>query len=163
MFFRKKRRCVAKSHLRTSLALQLSTESINPNIHLDSEDHGSPNTPLYQSPSSSAPYQYNEVLVFMFLWEDDDLHVLNEVRELEHVFLTLFNFTTHISTIPSRRPYRHVKNEFSKIEHILSRKDCLVIVYYSGHGHLLKYGKMTWSAYKSVSLPLLSLQLKYKC
>jgi hypothetical protein len=102
-------------------------------------------------PRISKIQQYNEVLVLMFLWEDDDLHGLDEVRELQDVFSTLYNFTTHTSTIPSRRPHRHVKNEFSKIEHILNRKDCLVIVYYSGHGHLLRYGEMAWSAYKSAS------------
>jgi hypothetical protein len=46
---------------------------------------------------------YKEVHVLMFLWEDDDLHVRGEVLQLRNLFSSLYNFTTHISTIPSKK------------------------------------------------------------
>jgi hypothetical protein len=152
MFFQRCTRCTEATHRKTAMAVRASIESDRPTSLLDSEVETSLTTHLPQSaeepPDTSQPYRYKEVYVLMFLWKDDDLQVLNEVQQLRDVFSTLYNFKTHISIIPSRRPYQHVKNELSRLQHILNRTDCLVIVYYAGHGYLFKYGKMTWSAYE---------------
>ncbi|KAE9378653.1 hypothetical protein N431DRAFT_450602 [Stipitochalara longipes BDJ] len=91
--------------------------------------------------------------VLMFMWLDDDLKVLDEVRELKHIFKVFYDFQTHLCIIPSRNPHQHVKNKLAQLYEILNSPRNLVIVYYSGHGHLMKYGKMTWSAYYSKRKP----------
>lgn len=156
MFPRRNRRCEAASHREAASAVRVSTDSSCPSIkELKSYRHTSPTEPSHRfvDELSNVPKRcrYNKVHALMFLWEDDDLQVHPEVQDLRDVFSTLYNFTTHISIIPSKTPSQHVKNEISKLRHILNYSDNLLIVYYSGHGHLLKYGKMTWSAYRSVS------------
>jgi hypothetical protein len=124
---------------------------------LESPPETSPTTPLEylqnQHPRASKGCHYKKIHVLMFLCEDGDLRVRGEVQQLRNVFSSLYNFTTHISIIPSKNPSQHVKNEISELHHILSSSNNLVIVYYSKHEHLLKYGKLRWSAYQSVSLP----------
>jgi hypothetical protein len=153
MVFRGKAKCVEATHGATAMAVQASTEpedSTDPNEWENKII--SPTPPLHhfpkEYPTTSEPYRYNEVHVLMFIWEDDDLDCIQEVQQLEGVFSKLYNFNTKISIIPSRRPYRHVKNEISRFIDILNRPDCLVIVYYSGHGHLLQCRNLAWSPYE---------------
>jgi len=137
------------------MAVQTSTPwtSSNPDL-FESTSHTSPTTSLDHLTkdrlSTSQKYQYDQAHVLLFMWREDDLEVLDEVRELKHVFKTVYNFKTHLCIIPSRQPYQHVEAEISQLHESLNSLSNLVIVYYSGHGHLLKYGNMTWSAYESV-------------
>lgn len=153
MLFQRKAKCVEATHGASFAAVRASTEPEQSTIPNEWEHKFIPPTaPLHhfpkEDPTTSQPYQYNEAQVLMFVWEDDDLDCLQEVQQLEGVFSKLYNFNTKISIIPSRRPYRHVKNEISRLIDILNRPDCLVIVYYSGHGHLFQYGNLAWSAYE---------------
>jgi len=137
--------------MKMAMAVRVSTdEDRNPSPH-ESESETPPLEPhtSKQQSDTSKSYRYKEIHALMFLWKDDDLHVLNEVNELKAVFDKHYHFTSIlISVIPSRKPYCHVKNEIENLRHVLNRTDSLVIVYYSGHGHLFGYGKMTWSAYE---------------
>jgi hypothetical protein len=153
MLFRRRAKCVEATHRATAMSVRASIEpehSADPNEWQDKIISRTP--PLHHFPkeysTTSEPYRYNEVHVLMFVWEDDDLDCLQEVQQLEGVFSNLYNFNTKTSIIPSRRPYRHVKNEISRLIDVLNRPDCLVIVYYSGHGQLLKYGNLAWSPYE---------------
>jgi hypothetical protein len=150
MFSRRQPKCVGTTHIKMAMAVRTSIEEDRePGLHetegeIASLEHTIPTL----LPLTSRSYRYKGVYVLIFLWQDDDLNVKNEVKELKDVFERYYRFTVAISVIPSRRPYHHVKNEIEKLHNVLSRNDCLVIVYYSGHGHLFGYGKMTWSAYE---------------
>ncbi|PMD37051.1 hypothetical protein L207DRAFT_532614 [Hyaloscypha variabilis F] len=49
------------------------------------------------------------------MWLEDDLQVLDDVRELKHVFKTVYNFKTHLCIIHSRQPYQHMEAEISQL------------------------------------------------
>jgi hypothetical protein len=153
MFFQRKPRCDRETHWEAATAVRTSTDSTRSDLLFGIQSRPLPPCSSHQTTSSSATYKYKEVHILMLLWEEDDLECLNEALELQFIFSILYNFTTHISTIPSRGASQHVKNEISKLQHVLNRTDCLLIVYYSGHGNFAKYGRMIWSAYESVLLP----------
>src|SRR5271168_4147525 len=48
--------------------------------------------------------RYTQVHVLLIRWEDDDLGVLSEIQELDHVFEDMYNYNVETYDIPNARP-----------------------------------------------------------
>ena len=75
---------------------------------------------------------YSNVDVLLLQWEDDDLKVDGEIKELEHVFATACHFTTHRWSIPSIEPEDSLVRRCLQFKRGKTEND-LLILYYGGH------------------------------
>jgi hypothetical protein len=90
--------------------------------------------------------RYSNVYALFLRWESDDLGVITESNDLQHVFQDLYHYQVESYNIPDERPDASLKR------HILQflendAKDTLLIVYYAGHAkrHQSNTGP-TWHA-----------------
>jgi len=144
--FRKK---LTSWHRKSALPETFPNSTVSPDRFdwtTDGPSMSSPDLTITQStiPKTSP---HREVHVLMFMWQEDDLGVVDEVHSLRHIFQTLYSFTTYTLLIPSRKPYEYVENVLAQLKDILNCPQNLVVAYYSGHGRLRGYGKMSWCAY----------------
>ncbi|KAM3066683.1 hypothetical protein ACMFMG_002393 [Clarireedia jacksonii] len=84
---------------------------------------------------------YREAHVLLLSWhpDDDDLHVEQEVRELEDVFRGTFRYTTTRKILkqnPNRPPQSQIKYYLAEFVFEHDNPNNLLIVYYAGHGKL---------------------------
>jgi hypothetical protein len=79
--------------------------------------------------------RYSEAHVLLLSWEDDNLGVDRDIRELGQVFSRIYRFHVHEFRIPRKTPG---KATIAKVSTFLEndRQDSLLIVYYAGHGRL---------------------------
>lgn len=68
-------------------------------------------------------------------WEGDDLGVVKEVEDLEHVFSNLYHYDVKKYMIPTSQPDRHLKN---RVINFLrgDQHGALLIFYYAGHSFI---------------------------
>ena len=122
--------------------------------HLSQQINGAAQSLPRERPIS----KYNDVRVLLLQWEDDDLHVDQEIEKLENLLRTSFNFFTRRWSIPS-------SSEDEDSEELLSRqcyrfrkeatKDDLLILYYGGHADS-DSTRCTWAANQSAKSPTLN-------
>ncbi len=76
--------------------------------------------------------RYSKVYALFLRWESDDLGVVTESNELQHVFQDLYHYQVESYKIPDERPDTSLKR---RILQFLENdgKDTLLIVYYAGH------------------------------
>lgn len=81
-------------------------------------------------PRPTSPYSHVDVLLLQ--WEDDNLMVDGEIKDLEHVFARGCNFATHRWSIPSTDPEGKLINRILEFKWGKTDND-LLILYYGGH------------------------------
>jgi hypothetical protein len=76
--------------------------------------------------------RYSKVIALFLRWESDDLKVVTESNDLQHVFEDLYHYQVQSYKIPDERPDTSLKR---RILQFLENdgKDTLLIVYYAGH------------------------------
>jgi hypothetical protein len=94
--------------------------------------------------------RYRNVFVLMLKWndEDPDLPVSLEIQRLYDVFKVTYHFETEVWDIPDEDCHVEVNQkilDFSRIGG--NNKDDLKIVYYAGHGRLMKNRLLSWTRY----------------
>jgi hypothetical protein len=90
--------------------------------------------------------RYSKAHALSLRWESDDLGVITESNDLQHVFQDLYHYQVESYKIPDERPDTSLKRRILQfLEH--DRKDTLLIVYYAGHAkkHQLNTAPM-WHA-----------------
>ncbi|ERF68921.1 hypothetical protein EPUS_08081 [Endocarpon pusillum Z07020] len=77
---------------------------------------------------------YTHVAVLVLYWEDGDLDVHDEVKELVDIFQKLFNYS--VDHGPLKGPYAntHINFLVAEFVHKHNGRGKLMIVYYAGHG-----------------------------
>ncbi|KAF7898925.1 uncharacterized protein EAF01_008138 [Botrytis porri] len=91
--------------------------------------------------AKNASIAYREVHVLLLSWDrkDDDLHVEQEVADLENVFRDIFKYKTTQKILqqnPRRHPQAQINLYLAEFVHNHDDQNTLLIVYYAGHGKL---------------------------
>ncbi|TGO24997.1 hypothetical protein BPAE_0090g00410 [Botrytis paeoniae] len=91
--------------------------------------------------AKNASVAYREVHVLLLSWDrkDDDLHVEQEVADLENVFRDIFKYKTTQKILqqnPRKHPQVQINLYLAEFVHNHDDPDTLLIVYYAGHGKL---------------------------
>jgi len=77
--------------------------------------------------------RYADVRVLLLQWENDDLGVSAELKELEDMFRCLYRYNTERWSIPAQKPDRSLKKKITEFIDEYEGPDTLLIVYYGGH------------------------------
>jgi hypothetical protein len=93
-------------------------------------------------PKTSRP-RYTKVKVLLLNWEDDDLGVDSELKNLGAVFERAFRFETESWGIPSLGSEEALTNHVFKFRSCAA-PDQLLIVYYGGHADRLPHNHCIW-------------------
>ncbi|KAI9647715.1 hypothetical protein NHQ30_004101 [Ciborinia camelliae] len=101
---------------------------------------------------SSVVYCKAHVLLLSWHRDDDDLHVEQEVADLENVFRNIFKYQTTQKTLNKQRPQAQINRYLAEFVHEHDDSDTLLIVYYAGHGKL-RNGKPGLALTGSTSVP----------
>jgi hypothetical protein len=80
-----------------------------------------------------SPY-YNSATVLALSWEEDDLGVIREIRQLSTLFRELLNFEFRRFIIPSERSQAILSRAISDFVYEFGGEGNLIIIYYGGHG-----------------------------
>ncbi|KAL8649045.1 MAG: hypothetical protein Q9226_005742 [Calogaya cf. arnoldii] len=80
--------------------------------------------------------RYTDVNVILLSWEDDDLRVVTEISELDHVFRYLYGYKTEQWKIPSIQSHIALVRRILDLLAVSASRDKLSIVYYGGHGYM---------------------------
>ena len=76
--------------------------------------------------------RYSKACALFLRWESDDLGVMKESNDLQHVFQDMYHYQVESYRIPDERPDTSLKlRTLQFLEH--DGKDALLIVYYAGH------------------------------
>ena len=89
--------------------------------------------------------RYTNVHVLLLSWEDDNLGVMKEVRELEKVFADTYNYHTERFQIPSSRSHNSLARRLTAFLDDFEGSKNLLIVYYGGHGFMNDDRQCLWS------------------
>ncbi|PVH71184.1 hypothetical protein DL98DRAFT_660783 [Cadophora sp. DSE1049] len=100
--------------------------------------------------------RYSKVQVLLLKWEDDDLGVETELKDLGHVFSDLFHYGVDVFDIPSEKPDKALKRRvFDFLEN--DGEETLLILYYAGHARssIQANEAPVWIANRQVDSPSL--------
>ncbi|KAF7872141.1 hypothetical protein EAF04_003066 [Stromatinia cepivora] len=95
-----------------------------------------------QISAKNASLAYREAYVLLLSWhrDDDDLHVQQEVDDLEKVFRNTFKYQTTQKVLkqdPKKHPQTQINLFLAEFVHSHDGPNSLLIVYYAGHGKLI--------------------------
>ncbi|KAL8964667.1 MAG: hypothetical protein Q9183_004293, partial [Haloplaca sp. 2 TL-2023] len=80
---------------------------------------------------------YKRVGVLFLTWEEDDLQCKEtEVDQLRDFFANQFNYETSSFEIPKERWQTALQKRIADLYYEYDSPDCLVILYYGGHGYI---------------------------
>ena len=82
----------------------------------------------------TGPFQYENVHVLLFCWEEDDSGCWGEMYTLAGLFGRGFGYNVHVFRIPNNNPYRWVERRIRDFKNYTLSPNDLFIVYYTGHG-----------------------------
>lgn len=88
---------------------------------------------------------YHRVAALLLQFEDDDLGVASEIRDLAGMFGDTYRFAVDVFRIPSSK--RRHSDLFAKVDSFLAANDCpgsLCIVYYGGHAMKEGHAQPIW-------------------
>ncbi|TVY45494.1 hypothetical protein LSUB1_G000873 [Lachnellula subtilissima] len=94
--------------------------------------------------------RYTRVSALLLSWEDEDprLPVSLEIRDLKHVFITLYGFEVQEWQIPAVDS--HVELNMRVLQFLKDGgSGHLKIVYYAGHGKLSNHGQAIWTSHRN--------------
>ncbi|KAH9213693.1 hypothetical protein DL95DRAFT_524350 [Leptodontidium sp. 2 PMI_412] len=100
--------------------------------------------------------RYSRVQVLLLKWQDDDLGVETELKDLGHVFADLFHFGVDVFDIPSDKPDKALKRRvFDFLDN--DGDETLLILYYAGHAtsNIQANEAPVWIANRHVDSPSL--------
>jgi hypothetical protein len=81
------------------------------------------------------PFQYENVHVLLFCWEEDDSGGWGEMSTLAAVFGRGFGYNVNCYRIPNCHPYHSVEQTLYHFKHSNLLPNDLVIVYFYGHAN----------------------------
>ncbi|KAL4917859.1 hypothetical protein BDW62DRAFT_201412 [Aspergillus aurantiobrunneus] len=84
--------------------------------------------------SLTANNYYRQATVLALSWEEDDLGVIQEIRQLKTLFNDLLNFEFREYAIPSDRPQAALFCVLADFVLKFGEKGNLIVIYYGGHG-----------------------------
>ena len=76
--------------------------------------------------------RYTEAHVLLLRWEDDDLRVAEELKELGDIFALSYKFSVETWNIPHEKPTIRLQARMAQFLQY-ERSESLLIVYYAGH------------------------------
>ena len=91
---------------------------------------------------------YSAVYVLLLSWEDDDLGVISEIKDLAFTFENAYGFQVERYLIPSEEPDDAFDERLKTFVRSYQSPRSLLIVYYGGHGMLnaSRLGIWAWSS-----------------
>ncbi len=103
--------------------------------------------------SSAAPAAFpkdgisvcKKAYVLLLSWQDDDLGVTGELRQLEEVFQQIYHYHTEQYQIVCTRSYNSLARRLTVFLDEHERKDNLLIVHYGGHAFINDDRQCIWS------------------
>lgn len=104
---------------------------------------------------------YSAVYVLLLSWEDDDLGVISEIKDLAFTFENAYGFQVEEYLIPSKEPDDAFDEKLKNFVRRYESPRSLLIVYYGGHGmlNISRLGIWAWlSSNSGRSSPLLTLK-----
>ena len=96
-------------------------------------------------PTTTGPSQYKSVHALLLSWEEDNLGVIKEVSELQHVFAQTYHFDTEEWKIPSAHSYKATRQQITRFLDLYEDKSALLIIYYGGHAYMNDDRQCNWS------------------
>ena len=94
---------------------------------------------------STGRARYDAVHVLLISWEHDNLGVIEEISDLQHVFQNLYHYSTEKFSIPSSRVHNALAKRLADSLYQHEAKENLLIVHYGGHGHMNDDRQCIWS------------------
>ncbi|KAL2043780.1 hypothetical protein N7G274_003299 [Stereocaulon virgatum] len=94
-------------------------------------------------PSSS---RYREVYALLLSWEEDNLGIIGEIRQLDDVLKDVYHYETGQWKIPNTRSHNSLASRLTTFLNEHESKDNLLIVYHGGHGHMNDIRQCVWSS-----------------
>lgn len=82
----------------------------------------------------TANHYYQHATVLALSWQEDDLGVIQEIRQLKTLFRDVLNFDFCEYAIPSDRPQAALSVVLAEFILNFGGKGNLIVVYYGGHG-----------------------------
>ena len=88
---------------------------------------------------------YSRVIALLVHWEEDDLGVVAEIKELEEMLRDTYHFDVESWTIPTvKRCYMTLARKIDSILVNYDTQDSLFILYYGGHALQDEHRQPTW-------------------
>lgn len=84
---------------------------------------------------STNPFQYENVHVLLFCWEEDDSGCWGEMSALADVFGRGFGYNVNRCRIPNCNPYQWVEQKLTDFKYLTRSLNDLAIVYFHGHAN----------------------------
>lgn len=78
-------------------------------------------------------YEYTTVAVLIIFWQDNDLGVFKEIKQLSSLFSNIYNFTIRQFVILSYRAEAALTRGVGDFVYKFGGDDSLIILYYGGH------------------------------
>ncbi|KAK4154901.1 hypothetical protein C8A00DRAFT_32256 [Chaetomidium leptoderma] len=99
--------------------------------------------------------RYKKVKVLLLSWDQDDLDVEPQVRNLESVFGGLYHYDTEYWKIPSRRSAVELSRKVADLADAHGQEGNLLILYYGGHARPSDQagGSPVWAANRNRNSP----------
>jgi hypothetical protein len=98
--------------------------------------------------------RYRNVYVLILKWEGEDpqLPISLEILKLLNVFVNIYHFETEVWDIPDEDCHVSVNQKILDFKRLGSdSKDDLKVLYYGGHGRLIRNRSLAWSRYTVLS------------
>ena len=89
---------------------------------------------------------YDGVYVLLLRWEEDDLGIETEIKALDKVFRQTYNYVTERAIITSEDSFENLESTIVEFRKKHDNENHLLILYYAGHGALVKGNRSIWAA-----------------
>lgn len=91
--------------------------------------------------------RYRKVYVLLLSWEADELGVISEVQELDHVFSQIYRYQAEQWQIPSTNSHNMLAFRLMEFLRSYASNEHLLLIYYGGHGSMNDDRQCVWSWY----------------